>query len=124
LCLAKPGFPRQERRGSLRIHRISVPSDGTRFIAHLLHNAAFFIAASTLITVQHLRRRYDLVQVQSLPDALVFAAVAPRLLGASVVLDLGECWPEYFGTRFEYLMDHPVQSSDTIFVQVWLTVDA
>ena len=118
LCLAKPGFPRQERRGSLRIHRISVPSDGTRFIAHLLHNAAFFIAASTLITVQHLRRRYDLVQVQSLPDALVFAAVAPRLLGASVVLDLGECWPEYFATRFETSLDHPVMRGLTVLEQL------
>jgi glycosyltransferase involved in cell wall biosynthesis len=40
------------------------------------------------------------VQVNTLPDWLVFAAIVPRLLGARVLLDLHECMPEFFATKF------------------------
>jgi glycosyltransferase involved in cell wall biosynthesis len=57
------------------------------------------------VTALHLRRRYDLVQVHSLPDPLVFAALGPRLLGARVVLDLHECMPEFFASKFDVPLD-------------------
>ena len=43
-----------------------------------------------------------------MPDALVFAAAVPRLLGARVVLDLHECMPEFFSVKFGVPMEHPV----------------
>jgi glycosyltransferase involved in cell wall biosynthesis len=48
----------------------------------------------------HRHRRYDLVQVHSLPDFLVFAALPLRVLGVPVVLDLHEAMPEFFRSRF------------------------
>jgi glycosyltransferase involved in cell wall biosynthesis len=48
------------------------------------------------------------VQVNSMPDALVFAAAVPRLLGAHVVLDLHECMPEFFSVKFGVPMRHPL----------------
>lgn len=33
-------------------------------------------------------------------DVFVFAALVPRLLGARVLLDLQECMPEFFATKF------------------------
>jgi glycosyltransferase involved in cell wall biosynthesis len=47
------------------------------------------------------------VQVNSMPDALVFAAAVPRLLGARVLLDLHECMPEFFSTKFGTSLRHP-----------------
>jgi glycosyltransferase involved in cell wall biosynthesis len=46
--------------------------------------------------------------VNSLPDVLVFAAAVPRLLGARVLLDLQECMPEFFATKFGVGADHRV----------------
>ena len=40
------------------------------------------------------------VQVHSLPDFLVFAALPLKLAGAPVILDLHEAMPEFFRTRF------------------------
>ena len=53
----------------------------------------------------HLRRRYDLVQANSLPDTIVFATVVPKLLRAPVLLDLQETMPEFFATKFGRPMD-------------------
>jgi len=58
------------------------------------------VVAGMLAAALHLRRHYQLVQVNSLPDPLVFAALVPRLLGARVLLDLHETMPEFFASRF------------------------
>ncbi len=43
-----------------------------------------------------------------MPDALVFAAGVPRLCGARVLLDLQECMPEFFATKFGVGERHPL----------------
>ena len=48
----------------------------------------------------HRRHRFALVQVHSLPDFLVFAALPLRLVGVPVLLDLHEAMPEFFRSRF------------------------
>ena len=42
-----------------------------------------------------------------MPDALVFAAAVPRLLGARVLLDLHECMPEFFSVKYGVGPAHP-----------------
>jgi glycosyltransferase involved in cell wall biosynthesis len=65
-----------------------------------LEYGAFFAAAFGLAAWLGLRRRYDAVQVDNLPDSLVFAAAVPRLRGARVVLTLYELTPEMVAARF------------------------
>jgi glycosyltransferase involved in cell wall biosynthesis len=52
------------------------------------------------VTRAHRRRRYAVVQVHSLPDFLVVAALPLRLAGVPVILDLHEAMPEFFRMRF------------------------
>jgi glycosyltransferase involved in cell wall biosynthesis len=40
------------------------------------------------------------VQVNTMPDHLVFAAAVPKLLGARVVLDMHEAMPELYASKF------------------------
>ncbi|MGZ6328121.1 MAG: glycosyltransferase [Candidatus Limnocylindrales bacterium] len=61
---------------------------------------AFFARATTALARAHRQRRYQLVQVATIPDWLVFAALPERLTGAPLVLDLHEAMPEFFRSRF------------------------
>ena len=61
----------------------------------------FFVTAGVRVTQLHLRKRYDVVQVHNLPDFLVFCAVIPKLLGASVILDLHDLMPEFFAGHYK-----------------------
>jgi glycosyltransferase involved in cell wall biosynthesis len=63
--------------------------------------------AGVVAALLHQRRRWDVVQVNSMPDVLVFAAAVPRLQGAHVVLDLHECMPEFFQVKFGVGPEHP-----------------
>ncbi len=67
---------------------------------YLAEYAAFLVRAAWAATVADRHRRYVLVEVHSLPDYLVFAALPLRLLGVPVLLDLHEAMPEFFKSRF------------------------
>jgi glycosyltransferase involved in cell wall biosynthesis len=107
ICLRRPGQPWFERDGRLTVRRVPLPRQRGGAIAYLGDYALFFAVALVLLTALQVRRRYKLVQVHTLPDPLVFAAIVPKLTGARVILDLHECMPEFFATKFGVQLDHP-----------------
>lgn len=108
VCLRKEGEPRRERDGRVTVWRLPMRHRrGTRVVPYLVEYGMFFLMATSLVTALHLRRRFRLVQVNSPPDVLVLCSAVPRLLGARVLLDLQECLPEFFATKFSTSMDHP-----------------
>src|SRR5947199_3907434 len=108
ICLRDRGQPRVERDPGVTIWRVPLRhSRGRQAVRYLLEYGSFFVLAAGLVSLLHARRRYRLVQVNSLPDALVFAAAVPRLFGARILLDLQECMPEFFATKFGVDLAHP-----------------
>jgi glycosyltransferase involved in cell wall biosynthesis len=107
ICVARPGQPLRERVGKVTAYRVPLRRERGGRLRYLFQYGAFLIAAALLAGILHVRRRWHLVQVHSMPDALVFAAAIPRLLGARVLLDLHECMPEFFSTKYGVGLDHP-----------------
>jgi len=58
----------------------------------------FSLFAAWNVSVRHIRRPYTVVQANSLPDFLVFAALVPKLLGCRVVAYMQEPAPELAAT--------------------------
>jgi glycosyltransferase involved in cell wall biosynthesis len=100
IALRERGRPSRERLEGVRVLRIPLSKNRTGAVRYVLQYLGFILAAGLLAGVLHLRRPYRLVQVHTLPDVLVFAAAIPKLLGARVVLDLHEMFPEFFATKF------------------------
>jgi glycosyltransferase involved in cell wall biosynthesis len=69
--------------------------------------AAFHLAAFSRLLWMQLRRPYDVVHVNTMPDALVFSAAGAKLLGAKVILDVHDLMPELYASRFEVGERHP-----------------
>jgi glycosyltransferase involved in cell wall biosynthesis len=107
ICLRLPGEARFERQGQFTVHRAPIGHSRGGHISYLLQYGAFFLVATVMVAWIHLRRRLDLVQVNTMPDALVFAAIVPRLMGARVLLDLHECMPEFYAVKFGTGLSHP-----------------
>jgi glycosyltransferase involved in cell wall biosynthesis len=108
ICLLRAGERRYERLGRLSVHRIPIGKGRSGRIGYLIQYSAFHVVATLMAAAHGLRRRFDLVQVSTMPDSLVFAAVLPRLLGARVLLDLHECMPEFYAAKFGTGLKHPV----------------
>ena len=100
-ALRNPGDPATGVLDGVRIHRLDVQRhQGAGIGRYLLEYAEFFLRSMFALARAHRRRRYALVQVHSIPDALVFATLPLRMAGVPVILDLHEAMPEFFRMRF------------------------
>jgi len=69
-------------------------------MVYVLQYLYAFLVVLAVLSVRSLWRRYDAVQVNTMPDFLVFATLVPRLLGSRILLDLHEPMPELFVTKY------------------------
>lgn len=60
----------------------------------------FFLRAMYEVSRRHLREKYDLIHVHSVPDFLVFTAWLPKLTGTPVILDIHDILPEFYASKF------------------------
>lgn len=109
VCLKEPGEQAIERKPGLTVLRLPLRhATGAGAVRLFLEYGLFFLLAAVVVTALHAVQRFDVVQVNSVPDALVFVAALPRLTGARVLLDVQEPMPEFFATRFGARPTHPL----------------
>jgi glycosyltransferase involved in cell wall biosynthesis len=99
-----------EHNGGLRVFRLPVRRRFVGFAGHMAEYLAFSGMAGIRLTAENWRRRYDLVQVATLPDFLVIAASVPKLTGVPLLLDLHEDMPAFFEDRFAAPWLRPLRS--------------
>jgi glycosyltransferase involved in cell wall biosynthesis len=100
-ALRRPEDPATEVLDGVTVRRLGVQRhQGAGLGTYVREYLAFLVRAGWALTRAHRRRRYGLVQVHTLPDFLVFAALPIRLAGVPVILDLHESMPEFFRSRF------------------------
>lgn len=61
---------------------------------------AFFLWACFRLTANTFRKRYAVIDVNTLPDFLIFAGVFARWMGAKLVLDMHEITPEFYMSKY------------------------
>ncbi len=100
-ALRRPADPSDEVIDGVHVRRLGVQRhQGAGLRTYLIEYLAFLVRSGLALTLAHRRRRYGLVQVHTLPDFLVFAALPLRAVGVPVILDMHEAMPEFFRSRF------------------------
>ena len=79
---------------------------GSNPIMYFAQYLIFFTVASLRSAWLHLKRRYDVVEVHTMPDFLVFTAAIPKLFGAKVLLDVHDLFPELYQSKFGLARSH------------------
>ncbi|MHC4905438.1 MAG: glycosyltransferase family 4 protein [Planctomycetota bacterium] len=100
LCLRNEGEKKNETIGKVRVYRLSHQHRRGSLLRYCFEYALSFIKMTVMATLLYCRNRYGCIQVNTLPDPLVFVTVIPRLLGAKVLLDMHEPTPELFTTKY------------------------
>jgi glycosyltransferase involved in cell wall biosynthesis len=100
-ALRRPSDPAHGELEGVSIHRLDVQRhQGAGIGTYLREYLAFTARAAAALVRAHRRRRYGLVQVHTIPDFLIAAALPLRIVGVPIVLDLHEAMPEFFRSRF------------------------
>jgi glycosyltransferase involved in cell wall biosynthesis len=85
----------------VRVFRLQsrVKNEKSKF-DYLAKLIVFFWRSLYFLTREHLKERYDLIHVHSVPDFEVFAALFPKIMGSKVVLDIHDIVPEFYASKF------------------------
>jgi len=100
ICMRPAGGSRREVVNGVEVTYLPTSLNKTSKLRYVLDYARFFGLVSATLTARHLRRPYAAVQVNTMPDFLVFAAAVPKGLGTRVIAYMHEPSPELAETLF------------------------
>jgi len=109
IAIRKGGWQDPAPRNGVRVLRVQERTQNEkRQITYLFRTSMFFLRAMIRLSINHIRKPYQLVHVHSVPDFLVFTAWLPRLMGAKIILDIHDILPEFYASKFHSRKDGPV----------------
>jgi glycosyltransferase involved in cell wall biosynthesis len=120
LCLRQPGTGQaatSRRRDQGRwqdvdgVHVCSLPFkkyQGGNQIAYLLSYILFLFISAFWLTGLYFRRRYQVIQVHTMPDFLIFAALVPRIFGCKLILDMHDLTSDLYSVKFRSKLLRPL----------------
>lgn len=106
ICLRDKGEKGYELLNGVNIHRLPIAHRRTGVLRYAFEYIAFPILASLKLTWMYLRKRYRVIEVNAMPEFLVFSTIIPRLLGARVILNLLDHSPIVVMQKFNVGYDH------------------
>ena len=98
ICVRLPGEKAEEFVNGVHVYRIPALLGKGSVVRYATKYLSFFFLAALKLTVEHVRQPYALIQVNTMPDFLVFVTLFPRLMGARVGLFVYEPMPELWAT--------------------------
>jgi len=93
LALRAEGGKKTYTLNGVNVRTLSLGKKRGSLARYFYEYAAFFLWTFIRVPWQMLARRYAVVDVNSLPDFLIFAPVVARWMGAKLILDLHEITP-------------------------------
>ncbi len=96
--------PADDRRtytlNGVNVYTIALGKKRGSLLRYLFEYAAFFLWAFVRVPVLMRRRHYVAIDVNTLPDFLIFAPILARWMGAKLVLDMHEITPEFYMSKY------------------------
>lgn len=100
ICLRDQGESAFELCDGVQVYRVPLSRVyGGSLPTTILGWFWFMLLAGVVVSRLHLRHRFDVIVAHNMPDFLVFATLIPRLLGATIVLDVEDVSPELMAAK-------------------------
>jgi glycosyltransferase involved in cell wall biosynthesis len=105
--LSQNGSARTSQIEGITLHELPMPRyRGGSSTAYVLSYLRFLLLASWEVQKHHMKSRFAVVHVNTMPDFMVVTALLPRLFGAKVILDVHDVMPEIYMTKFRVPATH------------------
>jgi glycosyltransferase involved in cell wall biosynthesis len=100
LALRPSGGKKNYSLNGVSVRTLSLGKKRGSLARYFFEYAVFFLWVSIRVPIGMLRKQYSVIDVNSLPDFLIFAPVIGRWMGAKLVLDLHEITPEFYMSKY------------------------
>ena len=89
----------------VNVYTISLGKKRGSLARYIYEYAAFFVWTFFRVIGLMRRRHFALIDVNTLPDFLIFAVVPARWMGAKLLLDMHEITPEFYASKYGIAQD-------------------
>jgi glycosyltransferase involved in cell wall biosynthesis len=100
LALRPPDGKKSYVLNGVNVRTVSLGKKRGSLPRYFLEYVTFFLWTFVRVPLQMLRKRYAVIDVNSLPDFLIFAPILARWMGAKLILDLHEITPEFYMSKY------------------------
>ena len=100
LALRGPNGKKTYTLNGVSVYTVSLGKKRGSLVRYTFEYAAFFLWAFVRVPVLMRRRRYAVIDVNTLPDFLIFAPLVARWMGAKLILDMHEITPEFYMSKY------------------------
>lgn len=109
LCLGSKNDKNSELYNGVRLIKIYINRyRGSNAMMYMASYLQFFLVSTLKLVRLQLKSHYQIIQIHTMPDFMVFVAVIPKLLGAKVLLDVHDLMPELYQSKFGFTDKHPL----------------
>jgi glycosyltransferase involved in cell wall biosynthesis len=91
--------------GGVNIYAVSLSKKRGSRVRYAFEYLCFFFWALYKVSVLEHQKHYAVVDINNLPDFLVFACVYPKWKGAKLILDMHEITPEFYISKYRIKPD-------------------
>jgi glycosyltransferase involved in cell wall biosynthesis len=85
---------------SVNVYTVALGKKRGSLPRYLFEYTAFFLWVLVRVLLLMRHRRYVVIDVNTLPDFLIFAVVPARWMGAKLILDMHEITPEFYISKY------------------------
>lgn len=107
ICVREKSKSFKETVNGVNITRVPIARRRATLYRYMLEYATFFICVAFLLVLR-LRKRYDVIHVNNMPDFLVFSTLIPKLFGSKILLDVHDPMAEVFMSKYNISESGPV----------------
>ena len=114
VCLRNGDQRLRETSGGATVWRLPIGHRRGSFARYVLEYTVVVALAAALIGALHVRRRFQVIQVNTPPNIIAFSAIIAKLFGARVLVQMQEPDPEFFAAKF-----HVSDASPIVRIVAW-----
>jgi glycosyltransferase involved in cell wall biosynthesis len=111
ICIRGKGQASRETVNGVRVYRLPLQRHRKGILRYIFQYSAFFFLVFWQLTWLSLKSRYQVVEIDSPPDFVIFAAIIPKILGAKIIFFVFDHEPEV-------LMEQPMFGPDHWAVKI------
>lgn len=101
LCLKENEGKRSYVSDGVQVEELDIEKySGNNPLRYLLSYLHFSILCFLLCTKFLFQKKIDVLHVHNMPNSLVFSGLIPWVFGKKIVLDVHDCMPEVYSTKF------------------------
>lgn len=100
LALRSAGGRKDYSLGGVNVHTIALGRKRGSLARYFFEYTIFFLWVCLRAPLQMWQRSYEVIDVNTLPDFLIFAPFIARSMGAKLILDMHEITPEFYMSKY------------------------